>query len=135
MFEVRRDMLVMRMSGPQVRVIWMGLAIVPKKFLRTLPNLVTIPINYNWQPVCNQSLAGHQADTRVEMQFTIDPGERGPAPHQDKCGVANAREPFRKGVEEQFVILQGAQCIAHALSWTNPARVGRPFWSRSISFR
>ena len=42
MFDVRRNVFVVRMGGRQGRIIWVGLRIVPVQLLAAVPDLVTI---------------------------------------------------------------------------------------------
>jgi hypothetical protein len=98
--EVRRDMLVVRMGGSQGGVFGMRLAVIPTELLPTAPDFVSVGLNGGRQPVGQNALKEHQAEFLVEMKLARNAGQRGTAPHQGDCRVADGWELFRQRVKE-----------------------------------
>ena len=113
-FDVGRDVFVMRVRDLQRRFVGVRLAVIPEQFLFAPPDFVTVGFNLNRFPVGRQSFDEHKPVTIGEVDFPAHPRQRCTPADERHGGLAYGFEPFRQVVEEQFVILQGAKRLAHA---------------------
>jgi len=76
MFDVRRNVLVMRMRTGKFWYVRMRLGIVPEDFFGVLPNLIAIRPNKNAVIVAGQSLFYDNSPSCLERKFPLKRGDR-----------------------------------------------------------
>lgn len=74
MFDIWRNMLVVRLCTLQGWIVRMWLWIVPVQLVFALPNFVTILV-YDRRQMVQNSLANDQPDFVIKVQFACNPCE------------------------------------------------------------
>lgn len=115
MFDVWRDMFMVRMGTGQGRVIRMLLGIVPIKLLLTLPHFIAIIHNSTRVSSKGELLTGHQAVT-TDFYITGQYGNGRTTTYNSKRGTLNDQILLRQRVNELLVFTKRLQGIHGGLS-------------------
>jgi len=106
MFDVRRNVFVVRMGGRQGRIVWVGLRIVPVQLLAAAPDLVTIAFQNQRPGVKSQAFLDNQAIALKETALAgYSDHARATTSHYQRRGY-NRRKLLRQAVDKFFVITQ-----------------------------
>ena len=84
-FDIRGNVLVMRMRTLQCWIIRMRLRIVPVQFFLTLPNFIPIPVYHSRQTMIQHSLTNNRSYPLVKIQFASYSCQRCPQSNKRHC--------------------------------------------------